>query len=255
MTSQIIEELFGSFDFSLLNSPDFKEDSVREELILPILHSLNYSSSGLNQIIRSKTLHHPFVNIGSKRREIYIIPDYLLLVENKPAWILDAKAPSETITSGENVEQAYSYAIHPDVRTNYYALCNGSEFVLFNISSREPILHFYLSEIEKFWQQLYSNLSPVAFIATSESASSRLSEKQDYYDFSKIRPISEIKDLRNKPQKGTLEYIHILQNRYGMSSKKFKSIYTTWRHSVRPIRWKRCYAFRIFSIRTKSLYK
>jgi len=106
MPSQILDELFGTFDFSVLGSSDFKEDSVREEVILPILHALGYSPAGLNQIIRSRTLLHPFVNIGSQKRKIYLIPDYLLAVENKPAWILDAKAPGENISAGENVEQA-----------------------------------------------------------------------------------------------------------------------------------------------------
>ncbi|MFC2020302.1 restriction endonuclease, partial [Chloroflexota bacterium] len=142
MTEQIIEELFGSFDFSILSSSDFKEDSVREEIILPILHALGYSPSGLNQIIRSRSLLNPFVNIGSQKRRIFLIPDYLLAVEGKPAWILDAKAPDENIASGENVEQAYSYAIHPDVRVKYYALSNGREFTIFNISMVNPVLYF-----------------------------------------------------------------------------------------------------------------
>jgi len=112
----MLTELFAGFDFSLLESPDFKEDSVREEIVLPLLHSLGYSAGGLNQIIRSKALEHPFVNIGSGKRKIILIPDYLLAVGSKPAWILDAKAPDEEIGAGKNVEQAYSYAIHPEVR-------------------------------------------------------------------------------------------------------------------------------------------
>jgi hypothetical protein len=122
MSTHIAAELFGDLDFSKLESPDYKEDSVREDIVLPILHTLGYSSRGLNQIIRSKTLRHPFVNIGSQKRKINLIPDYLLATGNKPAWILDAKAPGEEIGSGENIEQAYSYAIHPDIRVRIYSL-------------------------------------------------------------------------------------------------------------------------------------
>ncbi|MGI8641002.1 MAG: hypothetical protein ACR2MG_13795 [Pyrinomonadaceae bacterium] len=43
------ENLFQSFDFTLLDSPDFKEDSVREELILPMLKTLGYSATGENK--------------------------------------------------------------------------------------------------------------------------------------------------------------------------------------------------------------
>jgi len=44
------------FDFALLNSQDFKEDSVREEIIHPLLKALGYAASGPNRIIRSKGL-------------------------------------------------------------------------------------------------------------------------------------------------------------------------------------------------------
>jgi hypothetical protein len=39
------------FDFQLLDSRGFKEDSVREEIVLPILNALGYAGSGPNRII------------------------------------------------------------------------------------------------------------------------------------------------------------------------------------------------------------
>jgi hypothetical protein len=201
MQTQIINELFGSFDFSQLESPNFKEDSVREEIVLPILHSLGYSSSGLNQIIRSRTLQHPFVNMGSTRHNITLIPDYLLAVSSKPAWILDAKAPEEEIGSGENVEQAYSYAIHPDIRVKIYALCNGREFIAFNIDSQKPIIYFQVSEIDKYWQQLYYLLSPSAFLASPIIPVKTITELGDAFYYSNLRPLSEIKDLKKQSAK------------------------------------------------------
>jgi hypothetical protein len=72
------DSIFCNFDFSLLDSPEFKEDSVREEIILPILKHLGYNASGKNKIIRSKTLVHPCVYIGTHKHEISIIPDYLM---------------------------------------------------------------------------------------------------------------------------------------------------------------------------------
>ena len=53
--------MFGNFDPKLLDSSEFKEDSVRETIILPILARLGYQTSGQNRIIRSKTLVHPFI--------------------------------------------------------------------------------------------------------------------------------------------------------------------------------------------------
>ena len=86
MTTNAHRSPLARFDFALLNSPEFKEDSVREAVIMPILSALGYSESKPNQIIRSKELLHPFITIGFKRRPIHLIPDYLLSVNgNKVA--------------------------------------------------------------------------------------------------------------------------------------------------------------------------
>lgn len=147
-------KMFKDFDFSLLKDPNFKEDSVREELILPILKRLGYSASPPNQICRSVPLEHPYVYIGSQQKKIHIYPDYLLKAGDKVTLILDAKGPREQISEGKNVEQAYSYAIHKDVRSDYFALCNGYEFTLFHISSWPYTLKFSLKEIDNHWNQL-----------------------------------------------------------------------------------------------------
>jgi DNA modification methylase len=154
--------LFEDFDFRLLDSSDFKEDSVREVLILPILKALGYKTKGPNRIIRSRTLKHPFVKIGSQEREIKITPDYLLEAHGRSLWVLDAKGPNEVITSGGHTEQVYSYAIHPEIRANYFALCNGREFVVFPVNQATPVLHFHLQDIESYWPKLVELLGPIA---------------------------------------------------------------------------------------------
>jgi DNA modification methylase len=201
MTEHIVSELFGSLDFSNLKSLNFKEDSVREEIILPILHALGYSADGLNQIIRSKTLQHPFVNIGSTKHAISLIPDYLLAASGKPAWVLDAKAPDEIITDGKNVEQAYSYAIHPDIRVKIYALCNGREFVAFGTEDNKTLLYFQLSEIAQYWQKLYRILSPSAFSFKKTIIKEEAISLYETFDYASIKPPSEIKDLMKQSAK------------------------------------------------------
>lgn len=114
-----MKNIFPDFDFALLDSPDFKEDSVREELILPMLKTLGYSATGTNKIVRSKNVSHPFVQTGSGKHQLTSIPDYLFEVDGKYAWVLDAKAPNEDLKTGKNVEQTYFYAIHPDIRVDY----------------------------------------------------------------------------------------------------------------------------------------
>lgn len=157
--------LFNNFDFSLLNSPDFKEDSVREELITPLLHALGYQARGEFQILRSKALVHPFVSIGSKRHKVNIFPDYLLKIKKDFAWVLDAKSPDQKIVSDTNVEQVYSYAIHPEVRVELYALCNGRELVAYHISHIEPVLKVSLQGIESRWSEIEKLLSPYTVLS------------------------------------------------------------------------------------------
>jgi hypothetical protein len=150
------------FDFSLLDSVDFKEDSVREEIIMPMLKALGYSSSGPNKIIRSKTLLHPFITIGSRRRAIQLIPDYVLSVHGNFTIVLDAKAPDEEVKFGDNVEQVYSYAIHPEIRVPYFALCNGRELALYDVGDQTPVLCFQMSELDQHWEDLRRYLAPSA---------------------------------------------------------------------------------------------
>jgi hypothetical protein len=158
--SKKLYNVLEGFNFELLNSPEFKEDSVREEIILPIIKGLGYNANKPNQIIRSRNLLHPFVSIGSQRKNIYIIPDYLFEVNDKPAWILDAKAPTESLFKSKHVEQAYSYAIHSEVRVKLFALCNGIEFVLYSIDKIEPVLHFPIKALPLYWSNLKGVLAP-----------------------------------------------------------------------------------------------
>ncbi|MDR3112231.1 MAG: type I restriction enzyme HsdR N-terminal domain-containing protein, partial [Elusimicrobiota bacterium] len=120
---------FNKLNFEkLFSNPDFKEDSVREVIILPLLESLGYKQK---DIVRSKSFK---LKAGSTRKEIILIPDYLLKIDGKYACVLDAKAPGKDILRGDTVEQVYSYAAHPEIRSVYFALCNGREFSLFKTS-------------------------------------------------------------------------------------------------------------------------
>jgi hypothetical protein len=143
--------LFGHFDFKLLDDPEFGEDAVREELIVPLLTALGYSASPPYRIIRSRKLEHPFVYFGTVLKKITIIPDYLLERDGVYAWVLDAKGPNENINTGKNVEQAYSYAMHRDIRAPLYGLCSGRKLVVFDVWRAEPVIDVAMTEVEKIW--------------------------------------------------------------------------------------------------------
>lgn len=179
---------YKDFDFQILNSAEFKEDAVREELINPILKQLGYKAYGHNRIVYSKTLAHPFVKIGSKSRQINIIPDYLFEINGKYTWVLDAKAPNEDIISGDHIEQVYSYAIHPDIQADIFALCNGREFAAYSKDKREPLLFFQLSEIDKHWDEIQKLLSPDKFVEKQILGEPTAKyEKKDDFDYNGIK--------------------------------------------------------------------
>lgn len=155
--------MLSNFNFSLLDSQDFKEDSVREDIICPLLNFLGYSSSGPDKITRSKNLEHPFIYIGTTKHRVNIIPDYLLETRDGQKWILDAKHPREEILKGKNVEQAFSYAIHPKVRASIYALCNGRALSIFHINHEAPLLVVLTNEFSARANEIKRLLSPLAF--------------------------------------------------------------------------------------------
>ncbi|MCX6220640.1 MAG: DNA methyltransferase [Bacteroidia bacterium] len=187
------KQLFGDLDFnSISNNPDFKEDSVREIIILPILYHLGYLQEN---IVRSKTLQHPFLKVGSNNKiAIKLVPDYCLKVENNFAWVLDAKAPNQRITDLDHIAQVYSYSCHPEIHSTYFAICNGFEFILFRVqATNEPVLQFCIDEIEQYWERLAMYLSPDSFqigkniTYENNSVTSKQTDKFDYSN----RPLLE----------------------------------------------------------------
>jgi hypothetical protein len=152
--------VFPNFDLSLLDDPQFKEDSVREVIIAPILSRLGYTPSGPHRVVRSKALVHPFIYAGTRQIPIKLVPDYTLITEQKPVCIIDAKRPSEDILSRKNVQQAYSYAIHPEIKSTDFALCNGRQLVVFNVDDPKPQLLVSFHEFESRWAEVEQFLAP-----------------------------------------------------------------------------------------------
>lgn len=152
--------MFTNFDPALLSDPQFKEDSVREVLIAPILTRLGYHPSGPTRVIRSKSLVHPFIYAGTRKHPVTIIPDYTLLHEEKIILVLDAKSPTESVLSNENVQQAYSYAMHPEVRCQHFALCNGKVLAVFSVEKPDPLLVIPFEEFESKWDTIEKHLAP-----------------------------------------------------------------------------------------------
>lgn len=152
--------MFPNFNPSLLDDLEFKEDSVREVIITPILERLGFGTWGAERVIRSKNLLHPFIYAGTRKVPITLIPDYTLLCDNKPVCVLDAKAPREDILDRRHVQQAYSYAIHPEIKCSEFALCNGKQLVVFNVDDPKPLLVVNFDEFDTRWPDIERHLGP-----------------------------------------------------------------------------------------------
>ncbi len=156
-------KILDKIDFNNLPK-DFKEQDVREEIITPILKKLGYSSFDENNLIKRETkLKHPYTRFGSEYKKASQFPDYIIKVDKKTAFTIEAKSPKEDITKGKNVEQAYSYAININVKAKRFVLCNGKEINIFDVDKNEPLAHIKLTNLEENWEQIYKLLSPTAF--------------------------------------------------------------------------------------------
>lgn len=196
--------IFDNFDFEALRDPGYLEDSVREDIVAPLLRELGYTPSGPYAMKRSKPLVHPFVKIGSKDHKVNIIPDYTLYVDDIPMAILDAKKPDEPLINSGHVEQAYSYAIHPEVRCRIYGLCNGRQLVMYDISRWDPILNVEIKDIGNKWREVNEVLHPEylnkpwkkGFMADLGLALHRLGSSDPAYIFPGyfIRDIMKVED-------------------------------------------------------------
>ena len=74
--------------------------------------------------------------------------------------VLDAKAPTVALKKSGCAEQAYSYAIHPEVRCERYALCNGHRLVTYSISAWSPEVDIAIDGTEACWKSIMYALAP-----------------------------------------------------------------------------------------------
>jgi 16S rRNA G966 N2-methylase RsmD len=187
-------KLFNDLDFNKLSSnKDFTEADVRAVIIDPILKELGFTHKN---ILRERPLKSPFLKTGSKKRQVNLIPDYLIKIENSFAFVLDAKSPKQKIVNDDNVEQVYSYATHPEIRSYYFALCNGIEFVCYRTTDTEtPFVYFKISEIDNYWEQLKKILSPNSFQSGkifSYNIESNIKKEKNEFDYLNRPLLAEI---------------------------------------------------------------
>jgi len=151
--------------FPIKAADDFNEQAVREEIIAPLVRFLGYAAGTLNNVSYEKTLRYPRAYIGRKnlKKDIQLrgAADYVLDAAGRVRWVIEAKAATVDI-SIDDIEQAFTYANHPEVRAVFFALCNGRDFLLFQTNQGPdagPVYATPCVEFEKNKQTLHNILS------------------------------------------------------------------------------------------------
>ncbi|GAB6391336.1 MAG: type I restriction enzyme HsdR N-terminal domain-containing protein [Treponematales bacterium] len=195
------QQLFAGIDFDALASGgDFNEADVRAAIIEPLLRELGFTGDA---VAREKALLSPYLKTGSTKRPVRLIPDFALKVGDRFAWVLDAKRPGENIASGDNVEQVYCYAAHPEIRSAFFALCNGAEFAAFRTTDTEkPVLYFPMGEIDRHWEFLANLLSYKTF-STGKTGTVQIEAPKingNVFDYA-VRPLLNAMPVRKQQAK------------------------------------------------------
>ncbi len=156
---------FEPFAFSRLGEAD-----VREEIVAPLLQYLGYRAGTRNDIIREQSLRYPRIFIGRKNEKrdplLRGSADYICEVNGTVRWVIEAKSPDVTLGPDE-IDQAYTYANHPEVRAVYFSLTNGREFRVYQTNhgpDAPPLLSVTYEALEDSLQRIENLLSPGALL-------------------------------------------------------------------------------------------
>ena len=141
------------------------ETDVREAILRPLLHDLGWRI-GTKATIRTEiTLTYRRAFLGHKKDkdpDLVGRADYICDLIGVARWIVEAKAPSHELTKND-VEQAHTYASHPEVNATYFLVSNGRTFQLYQTSYIDkPILAFAHVDLERRRCDLLKLLSPQA---------------------------------------------------------------------------------------------
>jgi hypothetical protein len=155
-------------DFPTLPFATMGEADVREEILAPLIRLLGYRQGTEFDVIREQSLRYPREFIGTKKPRTDPVlrgkADYILDVVGYACWVLEAKAPGVPIDD-HAIQQAWSYANHPEVRAVYFAVSNGEVLQVF-ATQAGPTAGAFMSvsyeDMEQRLPELHNTLGPAA---------------------------------------------------------------------------------------------
>lgn len=156
-------------EFPIYNFDSMGETDVREEIIAPLLRYLGYGSSTSNNIIREQHLSYPQLSLGRRKpTDPYLRgkADYICDAGGLVKWVIEAKSPGEDLDAIVE-EQAWSYAIHPQIRAVYFVVTNGREFKLYQTnrgSNADALFECTYEQMGEKLTAIENILSPAAIL-------------------------------------------------------------------------------------------
>jgi hypothetical protein len=153
-----------------LRFEELNETDIREEVIAPLLRRLGYVSGTSNNVIREQLLRYPKQSLGRKnlKRDPQLRgkADYVLEVDRRLRWVIEAKPPNCPL-SLDDIEQAWTYASHAEVRAIYFVVCNGRNLIVHRTTNGPdagPLLSLKYEDFDSEFTRLESVLSPTALL-------------------------------------------------------------------------------------------
>ena len=143
------------------------ETDVREVIVRPLLERLGYRHGTEANIITEKTLRYEKAFLGRKnvKKDPPLVgrADYICEVVSFGRWVVEVKAPTEPLTH-DVVEQAHTYASHPEVAASFFLVTNGRSFHLYETAKlSKPALAWDYEDEDDNLLRLFNVLSPPAF--------------------------------------------------------------------------------------------
>jgi predicted type IV restriction endonuclease len=146
------------------------EADIREEVIAPLLRRLGYESGTDHDVIREQLLRYPRQFLGRKDSkkdpELRGKADYILEIRKRLRWVIEAKPPNALIES-DDIQQAWTYANHPEIRAVYFVICNGRSLLVFRTvegPNADSLLGMEYKDFESNYLLLEDLLAPEAVL-------------------------------------------------------------------------------------------
>lgn len=145
---------------------DMNETDVREIIVRPLLNRLGYAHGTENTIRTEQTFRYAKAYLGRKNavKDPPLVgrADYILEVASVGRWVVEVKGPGEALNR-DVVEQAHTYAAHPEVAALFFMITNGRSFRLYRTSSLDnPLMSWDFDDTDEVFLALVNIVGPAA---------------------------------------------------------------------------------------------